>query len=95
MVSKNVPELNKYLINGSYDIDAYAVDMGLDRLGLYTPAYRHLIESDIDIMQAHNSHMTPDGSERSTRWLALFVSVAALVCGMLGTLSPVLVAVMG
>jgi hypothetical protein len=61
----------------SYDIDAYAHAVTLDNLGMYTPAYRAMVEGDLAVMEAYNDlHAThTDTVGRAAKWLARFERV--------------------
>lgn len=56
----------------SYDLDAYAEAVTLDRLGMYTPAYRTLVEGDIALMEAYNDERGRSTSDQVKAWLARF-----------------------
>jgi hypothetical protein len=62
----------------SYDLDAYAEAVTLDRIGMYTPAYRALVEGDIALMQAYNDDSGHDTADRARAWLARFTNGAGL-----------------
>ncbi len=56
----------------SYDLDAYAEAVTLDQLGMYTPAYRALVEGDIALMEAYNDERGRSTSDQVKAWLARF-----------------------
>ncbi len=56
----------------AYDLDAYAVAVTLDQLGIPSKAYRLLVEGDIAVMESYNDEHNHDTAERARAWLARF-----------------------
>jgi len=61
----------------TYDLDAYAEAVTLDRLGIPSKAYRAMVEGDLAVMEAYNDeYATADSTRtRAAAWLARFSMV--------------------
>jgi hypothetical protein len=73
-----------------YDLDAYATEQGMDRLGLWTPAYQALITADLDVMAAYNEARNHASSDTRAGWLAKFVRVAETCLWIAVLVAPLL-----
>ena len=75
----------------AYNIERFGADTGLDAPGYSNDEHAAYCKAAIRFMHEHNTGHGHDSAAIAERWLVRITKPAALCCGLIGTLAPLMV----